>query len=271
MKRLFFPLVAVFWVAMNVLLWRTELVEGKDSGSPVPVSLVWERILSAPDDSQLEVFRGTEKLGHCRWVPNVGDDAAPRSPLLEDGELDGRIRQASGYSLDLDGTVRIGDGNPSLRFGWRADFSTNHNWTTMFLRVIARPNLVELKANAAEEKVNFRFGSKETPWERAFTFAELRQPDRVLSSLGVPFATGLLGQLQLMAGADAAKPVELGIQWLAYSDWLKIGSARTRIYRLQARLFDKHEIVIIVSRVGEILRVELPGNIRIVNDAFTTL
>lgn len=271
MKRLFFPMVAVFWVAMNVLLWRTELAGGRDLGSPVPVSLVWERILSAPDDSQLEVFRGTEKLGHCRWVPHIGEDAVPRSPLLESEELEGRIRQASGYSLDLDGTVRIKDSGTSLRFGWRADFSTNHNWTTMFLRVIARPNLVELKADAAEEKVNFRFGSKETPWERAFTFAELRQPDRVLAAIGVPFAAGLLSQLQAVAGANTAKPVELGVQWQAYSDWLKIGSARARIYRLQARLFDKHEVVVIVSRVGEILRVELPGDIRIVNDAFTTL
>jgi hypothetical protein len=240
-------------------------------GSPVPVRVVWERILSAPDDSQLEIFRGQEKLGHCRWVPNIGDAAAPRSPMLEDSELEGRIRQATGYSLDLDGTVRIGEGSPSLRFGWRADFSTNHNWTTMFLRVIARPNLVEFKANAAEERVRFRFGSQQTPWERAFTFAELRQPERVLASLGLPFATGLLAQLQAIAGPAPAKPVELGVEWQAYSDWLKIGSARARIYRLQARLFDKHEIVVVVSRVGEILRVDLPGDLRLVNDAFTTL
>lgn len=271
MKRLYFPLVALFWVAMNVLLWRTELAGGKDLGSPVPVSLVWERILNAPDDSQLEIFRGKEKLGHCRWVPTVGDESATRSPALADPELEGRIRGVTTYSLDLEGTVRVSNGNPSLRFTWQADFSTNHNWTAMFLRVIARPNLVELKANAAQEKVNFRFGSQDTPWERTFTFAELRDPDHVLASLGLPFASGLLTQWQAATGPGTRKNLELGVPWQAYSDWLKIGSARTRIYRLQARLFDKHEIVVLVSRVGEILRVELPGDVRIINDAFTTL
>jgi hypothetical protein len=271
MKRLYFPLVALFWVAMNVLLWRTELAGGKDAGSPIPVQVVWERILSAPDASQLDIFRGQAKIGHCRWVPNVGEEVRPGGPLLADQELEGRIRRATGYSLDLEGTARLADGAPSLRFGWRAEFSAQHDWTSMFLRLIARPNLVELKADAAAEKVKVRFGSPETPWERDFTFAELKQPERVLAAIGAPFAGGLLTWLPAVSAPLPAQPLELGVEWRAYSDWLKIGSARTRIYRLQARLFDKHQIVVIVSRVGEILRVELPGDFRIVNDAFTTL
>ncbi len=271
MKRLYFPLVALFWVAMNVLLWRAEIAGGKDTGSAVPVNVVWERILSAPDASQLDIFRGQEKVGHCRWVPNVGEDPKPGGPLLADPELEGRIRRATGYSLDLEGTARLVEGSPSLRFGWRAEFDTRHNWTSLFLRLIARPNLVEIKANAAEEKVNVRFGSPENPWERTFTFAEFRRPEQVLAALGLPWASGLLATLPAVTGSPSEKPLELGMEWQAYSDWLKIGSARTRIYRLQARLLDKHQIVVMVSRVGEILRVELPGDLRIVNDAFTTL
>jgi hypothetical protein len=44
-----------------------------------------------------------------------------------------------------------------------------------------------------------------------------------------------------------------------------------RVYRLQARLLDRYQIVVVVSRVGEILRVELPNGLLLVNEALSTL
>ena len=46
--RITFLAITMFWVVMNVLLWRTEYgVRG--SGIAVPVDLVWRKILTAPD------------------------------------------------------------------------------------------------------------------------------------------------------------------------------------------------------------------------------
>ena len=61
------------------------------------------------------------------------------------------------------------------------------------------------------------------------------------------------------------------MQWVARNDWLKIGHAQVRVYRLQARLLDRYQIVVLVSRVGEILRVELPNGLLLVNEALSNL
>jgi hypothetical protein len=48
-----FLLIALFWVTMNVLLWRAEYSARDEAGSVVPVGVAWQRILTAPDRSSL--------------------------------------------------------------------------------------------------------------------------------------------------------------------------------------------------------------------------
>ena len=52
---------------------------------------------------------------------------------------------------------------------------------------------------------------------------------------------------------------------------MKIGHAQVRVYWLRARLLDRYQIVVVVSRVGEILRVELPNGLLLVNEALSNL
>jgi hypothetical protein len=59
--------------------------------------------------------------------------------------------------------------------------------------------------------------------------------------------------------------------WQARTDWLKVSGARVRAYRLEAPLWDRHRIVIVVNRVGEIMRVELPGGLSLANDLLLNL
>ena len=72
----------------------------------------------------------------------------------------------------------------------------------------------------------------------------------------------------------AAATVALGAGFkadLAYHSGLKVGSNFIRVYRLEARLFDRLKATLFVSPVGEILRMELPGEIVLMNDALTTI
>ena len=62
-----------------------------------------------------------------------------------------------------------------------------------------------------------------------------------------------------------------GLKWTAQNDWLKMGQSNVRVYRLQAKLLDRFEAVIIISRVGELLKIFLPGEITLVNDALLNL
>ena len=57
----------------------------------------------------------------------------------------------------------------------------------------------------------------------------------------------------------------------AHHDTLRAGNARLRVYRIRAKLFDRFEAVVYVNRAGELLKVELPDRIRIVNSAFPNL
>jgi len=95
-----------------------------------------------------------------------------------------------------------------------------------------------------------------------------RTPRKLLEELSGPLPLALLGPI---AGLQQPNALSLGLDWEARNDWLTIGHSQVRIYRLQARLLDRYQAVVIVSRVGEIMRVELPNGLLLVNEALTNL
>ncbi|MBI3417486.1 MAG: hypothetical protein HY043_19520 [Verrucomicrobia bacterium] len=261
--RLAFILITAFWLVMNVLLWRSEF-SGKKVGSAIPAISVWQKILSAPDDSSLEIWRRGQRIGRCRWVATVRDETTAAQPTLNEFEPEGQVRQPAGYTIEFDGTTMLPEAENRLRLNLHAEFSPNHKWREVTLHGAVKPNAWELKSVATEEALAINVEDEEGKWERRFTFAELRDPRTVLRELGAPAMLELL-----VAQMPLPKPgaLALGLQWEARNDWLRIGHADVRVYRLQARLLDRYQAVVIVSRVGEILRVELPDEIVLVNEA----
>jgi hypothetical protein len=170
-------------VIMNVLLWRSEVSATRVEGSPVPVETVWERILTAPDDSTLEIHRRGHKIGWCRWVPKV-EEGMPTTPAPgpgTGGELpEGQVTRVSGYSISLDGNVSLEDPAERVRFTGRVDFDVRREWQALFVRVTLRPNTFELRADAAQQTVSFRMGDQPGAWEQTFSFDQLAQPEAVL-------------------------------------------------------------------------------------------
>lgn len=273
-KRLYFSAVILFWVTMNILLWRAEMggQQGK-SGSPVPPDLVWTRILTAPDDSSLEVYQRGRRLGHCRWWANITEPQHPNQQDPGSEAIEGRVESITGYTLDLEGNILINTNQPRLRFTWHSEFSTNKAWRNMSLRLYARPLTIDVKADAAAQTITFARRDDESSWEQTFTFADLSKPDKLLSGLGLPFGGLLFAGLPALTSGDlrSIPKLDLGLHWEARNDWFEAGNARVRVYRLQTRLFDKYQAVVHVSRVGEILRLELPGDVLLVNEAFSKL
>ena len=62
-----------------------------------------------------------------------------------------------------------------------------------------------------------------------------------------------------------------GLYWSAHNDWLRVGQNRVRVYRVRAKLFDKHEAVAYFSRAGEVLKVVLPDGLVLANEALPNL
>jgi hypothetical protein len=264
-NRLLFPAITLFWISMNVLLWRSEFSGGVDLGSAVPVESVWQRILTAPDDSSLEISRNGEKIGYCRWRPNVGEELRAGKVGDEDFDLQGRVQALSGYRIDLEGSVSNEDPNERFRFNLHAAFDTNHQWTEIAGRFPNRSGAWEVRALAAEQTLTVHSGSSDAPWEKQLRLSDLRNPASILTELGLPMAQMALVPLGLK---NTPSEMSLGLQWQAHNDWFTIGHSRIRVYRLRAKLVDRFEVVVIVSRIGEILRVELPNQIVLSNDAF---
>ena len=268
LHRLAFVSILLFWIVMNVLLWRCEFKGRNDLGSDVPVEMVWKKILTAPDDSALEVSAGEKRIGYCRWRANVGEELATGKTPTEDSQPEGMVERLSGYTIDVEGNSIEPESGRRMRFEAHAGFTAANRWKDFVVRVSVRPNSLEIQGSVASEDLRVSFEGAGEKWERRIRYSEITEQASQAGALGVPFVEnlGLAGSPLL-----ELKNVALGLRWTARKDWLEIGRSKVGVYRLQARLLDKYQAVVIVSRVGEILRVELPNGILLVNDALTTL
>jgi len=268
--RAFVILVTAFFVTMNVLLWRSEFGARGRLGAPLPAEVVWEKVLTSPDNSFLEIRHHRVKIGHARWVASIGEETMSKTPSSEDLPPEGMVKVPTGYSLDFDGNVSLED-LTRFRFHFMLKLDTNQNWKDITLDLTVKP--FSWKVQASEEKKTVRLVTvdDESTRDRTFTFADLRDPEKLLRELGGPTLPAALAAFGLPLKQALPGTATVGIKWEAYNDRLKIGNNLVRVYRLEARLFERYKAVLFVSPVGEILRMELPDEIVLTNDALTTL
>src|SRR6185503_1917133 len=107
-----------------------------------------------------------------------------------------------------------------------------------------RPSYWDVSANAAAQTVKFVSDDETDRNEQTFKFSDLQNPGKLLRLTGWPLGPALLAGLGLPANPLPANTDALGLKWEASNDWLKIGSERMRVYRLQARLLDRFQMVL---------------------------
>ena len=150
-NRVLFVLVTAFFVTMNVLLWRLEFRGENKLGSSVPGDIVLRRILTAPDNSNMEIRLRGKRVGFARWSANIGEDTATGRRMSVDQHLDGMIARLNRFTLDCDGQVYVQSMTNRYRFYFGAEFDTNANWTRFTIRVTRRPYIWEIRADADAE------------------------------------------------------------------------------------------------------------------------
>src|SRR6185369_10404055 len=108
--RAAFILLAGFCLTMNVLLWRTEYGNRAAGGNPVPAAMVWEKILTAPDNSSLTVFHHGKRIGFCHWGTSVGEALSRAAEQESSGESpEGMVNRITSYRIQFEGNIAIGD------------------------------------------------------------------------------------------------------------------------------------------------------------------
>jgi hypothetical protein len=255
-SRLTILAIVVFWVVMNALLWRAEYGE-RGNGVSVPVDLVWRKILTAPDASSLTVYQGTKKTGFCEFSTSIEQAMAGL-----DGDRpppEGIVKQA-GYQIRFDGNISLGEFTNRLTFNGRIAFSSSRAWRELNLKMTSHANVVEVHSLATNQTVDLKIMTDGVALAHEFTFAELQNPNAVLHAFTGDLGGGLLSGLDLFPVSQAPATLAGDLHWAAHHDRLMMGREPVSAYRLETRVLD-HAIVIYVSTLGEILRVELPGGI----------
>ena len=100
-KRLTLPALAALCVIMNVFVWRAEY-GSREAGLRVPESLVWRKIMTAPEASSLNVFQGGKRTGFCEFSTSVGQEMAQLDETKPPPE--GFINHA-GYQIHINGNA----------------------------------------------------------------------------------------------------------------------------------------------------------------------
>jgi hypothetical protein len=270
LNRLTLSGLFVFWAVMMVLLWRAEF--GQELRGSLPAETVVDRVLRSPDDSAMIIYHRGQRIGTMLWAANVGQEAVMGKVNSLENLPEGQVAQISEYTLDAEGAIYPGEDRKPLKYDVRLTLSTNRDWRALAMRVSQRPDAWSIEADAVAQTVTLNHTSDGAPWERKFTFDDLRRPEKILTELGMPWATAMLaGGLGLSPQQATMENLSLGLKWEASLGFVPLGKSSVRCYRLSARLFDRFEVVVFVSRLGELLRVELPDGYLMVNERWATL
>jgi hypothetical protein len=251
-----FILVTTFWVAMNVLLWRAEY-GSHNSGIPVPLDLVFRKILTAPDASSLSVYQDGQKMGFCEFSTSIQQEMAN---LDEDNPPPEGLIARAGYQIRLTGNVAFGDFTNRVRLDGRVEFSPRREWRELDLKFTTHYAAVEIHSLATNQTVSVQITSDGSTVLHVFNFADLQNPNTLLRVFDENSDVGFLSGFNLPATPPTTAMLAQSIPWEAWRDRLMVGRESVSAYRLETRVL-AHPIVVYVSTLGEILRVELPGGI----------
>lgn len=256
-SRIVFGLITLFWVIMNVLLWRSEIVGSAAGGSPVSLAVVLEKILTSPDPSTLEIRCQGQAAGFLHWYPDPGEEL--QTALSEDYVPQGMVSTERGLQVRLEGSVSPPALETHLRLDLELTLDAQRAWKTVSFRGGNRQAQVTVNIDQPEQRLDWRVQTGDYTLEHQVDLRETLDPQKLLGPVGktlAPFLSTLPGDLTL---AD-------NLEWDARLDWMPFGSSRIRIYRVKIRWQDRYEATLLVNRAGELLRVDLPGGWRLYNE-----
>src|SRR5947207_1739861 len=243
MNRLTMLLATAFFITMNVLLWRSEFGGHNEFGAKMPTETVWEKVLTAPDNSFLTIRHHGKKIGNCHWSPTIGQKRASKV-IPEEPPPEGMIEEPTSYDIELTGNILIDEAN-RIRFNVDLRLDTNQLWQEFNLKVSLRPSVWEIHAAAAQQSVRLHIDDGQERSDKTFTFADLRDPEKLLKEFGGPALPAILAALGLSTRSLNGPQPDLfsALHWQARYDKLRVGGDWMRVYRLQLRLLDRIQAV----------------------------
>ena len=169
------------------------------------------------------------------------------------------------------GNLNLPEQSTRVGYNFTLRLHPNHAWQEFNLRLKLRPEVYDVWANDTERVLHLRFDVSEAKRERKIPFSELRDPQKILRQLGgssLPLMAAMMG---MPLGTNQLARLSSGLRWDCRQSALMVGRSSVRAYRLSTRLLDRWAVVLYASPVGEVMRIELPGDIVLLNDALLGL
>jgi hypothetical protein len=257
MGRFIFLGVTLFWLVMNLLLWRREYGGIDGGGTPVSVEVVVEKLLTSPDPSTLELKYQGKTAGFLHWYPDPGEE--PQSVYSEEYVPQGMVVGGRSLEVRLEGNLTPPSGGAGLRLDVVLRLGVGREWESVSIQGGNRQLHLKIEADRALGEVAWNVKTPGVTLEDRVLFSEDRKPAEVLGMLGgvaEPFLS--LVPLDSLEGG--------GMEWSAELGWMPFGNSRIRVYRLRGRWQGGYEVEMLVNRAGEILRAELPGGVKFFNE-----
>lgn len=257
MGRFIFLGVTVFWVVMNLLLWRREYGGIEGGGTPVSVDVVVEKLLTSPDASTLELRYQGKTAGFLHWYPDPGEET--QSVYSEGYIPQGMVGGERSLEVRLEGNLTPPAGGAGLRVDVVLRLGVGREWESVSVQGGNRQLQLKVGADRGLGELTWSVKTPEVTMEDRILLAEGGDPREVLGVLGgvaEPFLS--LVPLDSLGGG--------GMEWVAELGWMPFGNSRIRVYRLRGRWQGGYEVVMLVNRAGEVLRVELPGGVKLFNE-----
>src|SRR5579872_6399048 len=176
-SRIMFVFIAGFWLVMNFLLWRSQWDSRSEIGNAVPLDTVWQRILTCPDPSSLDIFDHDKKIGFCHWMASVGNSPLISQKIIQQDyaptDADNKI---TGYTLSFEGNSGLVGSSNRIRFEGNISLTTNQDWQDGRLRVTVRPDTWEVRVLGASQKVILKVSEDHFSLTNTYHFSDLENP-----------------------------------------------------------------------------------------------
>ena len=270
MQRVILFILFFFWAFMSYRLWQVEYA-GQSLGAAVDIQVVWRKMLSAQDKSQLQIVdeRSGQLLGALEWEPMV------ISGTSRSIQIEGMVEKVREYSLDISrGRLYAADPREDVIYDFHLSLSPfpDRHWTDLQLSFEREFNEInyEFDVDAASTNnflvLSISIGELQEKVEVPFT--DLKEPAKLVEAglklAGVPdlAASGVTLMIKnLLSSKDLQmRPLnfEINLPRQAHIDLLPGVRSRIKVYRIDIPVVDEMLVKVYVNTLGEILRVEIP-------------
>ncbi len=270
MQRVILAILFTFWAFMTYRLWQVEYA-GQSLGAAVNIQVVWEKILNAQDEAQLQVVDEHQHrlLGALDWTPTVVRDTT------EGINVEGMVNKVREYTLDISrGRLYAADSREDVIFDFHISLSPlpEQQWTSVQVQLERelqeRQFEFSVDAQSTNNFVTLKVSLEGIEQEVAVPLEDLKKPEKLVGAglklAGVPALAASGASLMVknfLNSKDLShRPLnfKLDLPRQAHIDLLPGVRSRIKVYRIDVPIVEGMLVKIYVNTLGEILRVEIP-------------